>query len=206
MLHAYVAPTVSASAKPVNGGVFEIGKSQSVTAVDVNITMGSAGVKKVEVFDVDTSLGVLTSGIKAGVNTMTLTKALTVTAAKQLTVKVTDNEDKVVTAKTGSFSFVSPYYWGAVAAGVTATESVIKAATKVVQGKGNKSFVYNCNNQRMLIAYPKSYGAVAKILDANSFDVTGTFVQTTVQVDGVDYYAYLNDPPTVAAFKMSFNY
>lgn len=46
----------------------------------------------------------LTSGIKAGVNTMTLTKALTVTAAKQLTVKVTDNEDKVVTAKTGSFS------------------------------------------------------------------------------------------------------
>ena len=206
MLHAYVAPTVSASAKPVNGGVFEIGKSQSVTAVDVNITMGSAGVKKVEVFDVDTSLGVLTSGIKAGVNTMTLTKALTVTAAKQLTVKVTDNEDKVVTAKTGSFSFVSPYYWGAVAAGVTATESVIKAATKVVQGKGNKSFVYNCNNQRMLIAYPKSYGAVAKILDANSFDVTGTFVQTTVQVDGVDYYAYLNDPSTVAAFKMSFNY
>ena len=206
MLHAYVAPTVSASAKPVNGGVFEIGKSQSVTAVDVNITMGSAGVKKVEVFDVDTSLGVLTSGIKAGVNTLTLTKALTVTAAKQLTVKVTDNEDKVVTAKTGFFSFVSPYYWGAVAAGVTATESVIKAATKVVQGKGNKSFVYNCNNQRMLIAYPKSYGAVAKILDANSFDVTGTFVQTTVQVDGVDYYAYLNDPSPVAAFKMSFNY
>ena len=112
----------------------------------------------------------------------------------------------MVTAKTGSFSFVSPYYWGAVAAGVTATESVIKAATKVVQGKGNKSFVYNCNNHRMLIAYPKSYGAVAKILDANSFDVTGTFVQTTVQVDGVDYYAYLNDPSTVAAFKMSFNY
>ena len=172
----------------------------------MNITMGSTGIKKIEVFDADTSLGALTSGIKAGVNTVTLTKALTVTAAKQLTVKVTDNENKVVTAKTGSFSFVSPYYWGAVAAGATATESVIKAATKVVQAKGNKSFVYNCNNQRMLIAYPKSYGALAKILDANSFDVTGTFVQTTVQVDGVDYYAYINDPSTVAAFKMSFNY
>lgn len=206
MLHAYVAPTVSGSAKPVNGGTFEIGTSQSVTAVDVHITMGSTGIKKVEVFDGDTSLGALTSGIKAGVNTVTLTKPLTVTAAKQLTVNVTDNEDKVVTSKTGSFSFVSPYYWGAVASGATATEEVIKAATKVVQGKGNKSFVYNCNNQRMLIAYPKSYGALVKILDANSFDVTGTFVQTTVQVDGVDYYAYFNDPSTVAAFKMSFNY
>ena len=151
-------------------------------------------------------MGTLISGIKAGVNTVTLTKALTVTAAKQLTVKVTDNEDKVVTAKTGSFNFVSPYYWGAVAAGATVTEEVIKAATKVVQGKGNKSFVYNCNNQRMLIAYPKSYGALAKILDANSFDVTGTFMQMTVQVDSVAYYAYLNDPSTVAAFKMSFNY
>lgn len=206
MLHAYVAPTASASAKPANGGTFEIGTSQSVTAVDVNITMGSTGIKKIEVFDADTSLGTLISGIKAGVNTVTLTKALTVTAAKQLTVKVTDNEDKVVTAKTGSFNFVSPYYWGAVAAGATVTEEVIKAATKVVQGKGNKSFVYNCNNQRMLIAYPKSYGALAKILDANSFDVTGTFMQMTVQVDSVAYYAYLNDPSTVAAFKMSFNY
>ena len=47
----------------MNGGVFEIGKSQSVTAVDVNITMGSAGVKKVEVFDDDTSLGLLTTVI-----------------------------------------------------------------------------------------------------------------------------------------------
>ena len=39
MLHDYVAPQVSASAVPENGGVFEIGTSKQVTAVNVNITL-----------------------------------------------------------------------------------------------------------------------------------------------------------------------
>ena len=46
MLHAYVSPSVTATAVPKNGGVFEVGASESVTAVDVNITLGSAGIKK----------------------------------------------------------------------------------------------------------------------------------------------------------------
>ena len=58
----------------------------------------------------------------------------------------------------------------------------------------------------MLFAYPRSYGNLGKILDANSFDVTGTFVKSEVTVDGVAYYAYVNDPSTVASFKMTFNY
>ncbi|MDO4285162.1 MAG: hypothetical protein Q4C60_07470 [Eubacteriales bacterium] len=207
MLHAYVAPKVTAAAKPTNGGVFEVSTSQSVTAVDVTITFGSTTIKKIEIRDGSTVIGSLTSGIKAGVNTVTLATALTVTANKQLTAVVTDGEDKTVSAGTGSFTFVSPYYWGAIAAGAAVTAALIKAATKVVQAKGSKSFNYTCNNQRMLIAYPKSYGALSKILDANSFDVTGTFTQSTVAVDGVDYYAYAtSDPTTVSAFKMTFNY
>ncbi len=206
MLHAYVSPSVTASAVPKNGGTFEIGTSEQVTAVTVNITMGSAAITKIEVLDGSEVIGSLTSGIKGGANTVTLAEPLTVTANKQLSVKVTDSDNKSVTAKTGTFTYVSPYYYGAIAAGATATEEIIKAATKSVTAKGNKTFTFTCNNQRMLFAYPKSYGNLAKILDANSFDVTGTFTKTEVTVGDVVYYAYVNDPSTVASFKMTFNY
>lgn len=206
LLHAYVAPTVTAAMTPANGGTVEIGTAQSVTGVTVNITLGSAAITKIEVFDGSTSLGSLTSGIKAGANTVAFANALSVTANKQLSVTVTDADGKTVTAKTGTYNFVSPYYYGAIAADATPTEALIKAATKSVQAKGNKSFNFTCNNQKMMFAYPKSYGALSKILDANSFDVTGTFTRTEVTVDNVAYYAYSNDPSTVSAFKMTFNY
>lgn len=206
LLHPYVAPQVSAAAKPSNGGTFEIGTTQSVTGIDVTVTLGSSAIEKIEAFDGETVLGTLTSGIKAGVNTVTFTEALSVTAAKQLSVTATDQTGKAVTAKTGSFSFVSPYYYRSIAAEETPTEALVKAAKKAVQGKGNKTFSFTCANQRMLFAYPKAYGALRQILDANNFDVTGTFVRSEVTVNGVDYYAYCNDPSTVTEFKMTFNY
>ena len=206
MLHPYVAPTVTAAMVPANGGVVEVGTSQSVTGVTVNITLGSATITKIEVFDGSTSLGSLTSGIKAGANTVTFASVLTVTANKQLSVTVTDADNKTVTAKTGTYTFVSPYYYGAIAASATPTEAIIKAATKSVQAKGNKSFNFTCSNQKMMYAYPKSYGALSKIFDANNFDVTSTFARSEVTVNGVAYYVYVNSAPTVSAFKMTFNY
>ncbi len=206
MLHPYVAPTVTAAMAPTNGGVVEVGTSQSVTGVTVNITLGSAAITKIEVFDGSTSLGSLTSGIKAGANTVTFASALAVTANKQLSVTVTDADNKTVTVKTGAYTFVSPYYYGAIAANAAPTEAVIKAATKSVQTKGNKSFNFTCSNQKMMYAYPKSYGALAKILDANNFDVTSTFARSEVTVGSVAYYVYVNSASTVSAFKMTFNY
>lgn len=206
ILHAYVAPKVTATAVPENGGTFEKGTSKTVTSVNVNITLGSAVISKIEVLDGQEVIGSLTSGIKAGVNSVPLTEALTVTTNKQLSVKVTDAENKTVSANTGAFTFVSPYYYGAIAADAEIIDALVKAATKSVTTKGNKSFNFTCANQKMLFAYPKGYGSLAKILDANSFDVTSTFTKSEVTVDGVEYYAYTNEPSTVSAFKMTFNY
>ena len=206
LLHAYVSPSATAAAKPTNGGVFELGTSQTVTSVDVNITLGSTGIKKIEVLDSSSVLGSKNSGITGGVNTITLTSPLTVTANKQLSVKITDNEDKSITVKTGTFTFVRSYYYGAIAASATPTEELIKAATKSVTAKETKTFTYNCKDQKMLLAYPKEYGVLKKILDPNNFDVTDTFTRTEVTVNGVAYYAYANTASTVSNFRMTFNY
>lgn len=206
LLHAYVAPQVTAVAAPTNGGVFEIGTSKTVTSVTVNITLGSAAITKIEVKDGSSVLGSLTSGITAGANSVPLDSELTISSAKQLSVVVTDAENKMVTVNTGAFSFVSPYYYGAVAANAAVDESLVTGTTKDVKAKGNKTYNYTCNNQRMLFAYPKSYGNLSKILDKNSFDVTGTFTCTEVNVGGVAYNVYVNEASTVSAFRMTFNY
>ena len=206
MLHAYVAPQVSVATKPVNGSTFEIGTTQSVTGADVNIVLGSASITKIEVLDGSTVLGSMTSGIKAGINSITFAKALSITSDKTLSATVTDSDAKTVTARSGSFQFVYPYYYGVLAAGATPTESLVKAGTKVVQQKGNKSFAFTANNQKMFYAYPKTHGNLTKILDANSFDVTGTFTKTELTIGGVAYYVYSNDASTVSGFKMTFNY
>ena len=206
MLHAYVAPQVSVATKPVNGSTFEIGTTQSVTGADVNIVLGSASITKIEVLDGSTVLGSMTSGVKAGINSITFAKALSITSDKTLSATVTDSDAKTVTARSGSFQFVYPYYYGVLAAGATPTESLVKAGTKVVQQKGNKSFAFTANNQKMFYAYPKTHGNLTKILDANSFDVTGTFTKTELTIGGVAYYVYSNDASTVSGFKMTFNY
>ena len=206
MLHAYVAPKVSAAMSPTNGGVVEIGTTQKITAVTATVTKGSAALAKIEVLDGSDVIATLTEGIKAGANTITLAEEMSVTANKQLSVKVTDAENKTVSANTGAFTFVSPYYYGAIAGDAAPTEALIKAATKAVQVKGNKSFNFTCSDQKMMYAYPKAYGNLSKILDANSFDVTGTFTKSEVTVDGVAYNVYVNDASTVSNFKMTFNY
>ena len=132
---------------------------------------------------------------------------MSVTTDTQLTVVLTDATGKTYTASTGKYTFVSPYYYGAVAASVTSpTASNVTALNKKIEAKGNKSYNFTCNNQKMVYAYPKSYGALSKILDANSFDVTGTFTRSEVTVGGVAYYVYINDASTVSAFKMTFNH
>jgi hypothetical protein len=130
---------------------------------------------------------------------------------KQLTVKVTDNSGNAITKTTNTFTFVYPYYYGVCDEGTTINGDLIKSLTKSVEIKGTKAITYTTNNQRMIFAYPKSYGVITKILDPNSFDVTSTFTMSQITIIGLDgtgqsYYVYVNNPSTVSNFNMKFSY
>lgn len=207
LLHPYVAPSgITAQMLAANGGVVEKGTTQTITGVKVSWTAGSASVMQIDVKNGSTTLKSINGGVSSP-TTVTLDNPLSVTTDTQLTVVLTDATGKTYTASTGKYTFVSPYYYGAVAASVTSpTASNVTALNKKIEAKGNKSYNFTCNNQKMVYAYPKSYGALSKILDANSFDVTGTFTRSEVTVGGVAYYVYINDASTVSAFKMMFNH
>lgn len=207
LLHPYVAPSgITAQMLATNGGVVEKGTTQTITGVKVSWTAGSASVMQIDVKNGSTTLKSINGGVSSP-TTVTLDNPLSVTTDTQLTVVLTDATGKTYTASTGKYTFVSPYYYGAVAASVTSpTASNVTALNKKIEAKGNKSYNFTCNNQKMVYAYPKSYGALSKILDTNSFDVTGTFTRSEVTVGGVAYYVYINDASTVSAFKMTFNH
>lgn len=216
ILYPYVAPVVSASAAPSNGGTFEIGVGTTVTSVTANVTKKARSITKVEVFGSDsaTALATKTDAVANGGSfTLTFSKELKAAAANgtRFTVKVTDSDNKVTSANTGTFSLVYPFYQGVIAAGATADAAAVKALTKKVEVKGNKKWAYTATNQKMVFAYPASYGSLTKIFDANNFDVTGTFTKSTVNIacaDGtsVPYNVYVNSASTVSGFNMDFRF
>lgn len=207
ILYPYIAPSVSASSTP-NGGTYEKGNAQTVTAIKATITKKSAAIVKVEALDGSTVLGTETSE-DFGSGTVTFTVSVSVSTNKNFTVRVTDGENKTVTASTGTFSFIYPYYYGVADADATVDETLIKTFTKLVQAKSAKSISYTANNQKMVFVSPYS---VSKITDPNGFDVTDTFTMTRVSVTGLDetaqsYYVYTaNEASTVSNFTMKFTH
>jgi hypothetical protein len=133
------------------------------------------------------------------------------TANKNLTVKVTDSENKAYTKNTGTFSFVYPYYYGAIGVDASISETIVEGLTKKVESKGSKAWTFTLNNQKAAFAYPKSYGALKSIIDANNFTVTDTFTRSELSITGLDgtaqtYYVYVsNGASTLSGFKYTFN-
>ena len=211
MLYPYIKPTVSATGTP-NGGTFEIGDNKTITNVRVVVGKKSKKITKVEVFDGITSLGLLDDATIQNGGTFNFPVNIEVASVnKQLTANVTDEQGSEVTAKTGAFTFVYPYYVGVCSDGVAIDETLVKGLTKKIESKGAKTKAYTTNNERMVFAYPSSYGTIKSIIDPNNFDVTATFTSTTVSVTGLDgtaqnYYVYVNGASTQSNFTMKFSY
>ena len=211
LIFPYVAPSITISSTP-NGGLYEKGNIQTITNVRVTVTKKSERIIKIEIFDGETSLGILEGTDIENGGTFNFEVNVSVNSInKQLRAVVTDNSNKSYSLKTNSFNFVYPYYVGVCDANSEITELLIKGLTKRIETKGSKTITYTTNNQRMIFAYPTSYGLISKILDANSFDVTSTFSYSTLNIIGLDdtsqsYYVYTNGASTVSNFNMKFNY
>ena len=105
-----------------------------------------------------------------------------------------------------SATFVNPSYFGVVAAGFTPTEEVIKALTKSVKNSKNYTGTATLNNQKTCYAYPKSFGALTAIKDANNFEYLSSYTRTELTVWDETYYVYvLTDPTTIDGFKQIYS-
>ena len=110
------------------------------------------------------------------------------------TIKVTATDGKQATTVTKDIIFIGKSYYGTVGEDIIApTEIDIKNLQNNTL-KNSKKLVYSgiqVDYGKVLYAYPKSLGALTKIVDADNRDYTNSYTMSEVDVDGIPYYAYL---------------
>ena len=216
LLHPYMPPVVSCSVTaPGNGGVYEYGVTTDITSVRVGVTRKSKDISKIEVFttdDLSAPKATQSDGIaKGGTFNFNINKQISeITNALKIRAKVTDASGKSVTADSGAFYVIYPMFYGAMNDGTELNDQSIRKLTKLVQTKQNRVLTFNSNNQKLVIAYPASYGNISQLTDPNGFNITDTFTKYSVPLtfgeNSVDYFVYINDPSTVSDFNISIKY
>lgn len=186
----YVNPSVTSFTASPTGGVFEIG-----TVITAPIVFNWS-------YNKDITTQTLTDCPLADNTVRTATYDSNIISDKTFTLVANDGETSVT--KSISYTFVSPYFTG-VSATDTVTETDIIALTKKVEAKGNKTINYTTSQSHMIFAYPSSYNAIKSVIDQNGFNVTDSFTQNTVTVNGVNYYVYVSNKCS-GSYNIKFNY
>ena len=115
-------------------------------------------------------------------------------------------KDGITVTGSTSVTFVNPSYFGAVAADFTPTEEAIKALTKSVKNGKGYTGTTSLDNQKTCYAYPKSFGALTAIKDANNFEYLSSYIRTELTVWDEVYCIYvLTDPVTIDGFKQIYS-
>ena len=105
-----------------------------------------------------------------------------------------------------TITFVNPSYDGVVAANFIATEANIKALTETLRSGKGGTRIFNLNNQKACIAYPKAFGAATSIKDANGFDYLASYTRSELNVNGELYYVYLlTNATTITDMKQTIS-
>lgn len=201
-----IAPTITFNA--TNSGLKEVGTSVSGSKLTTNITsLGTGTVTSIEFYEGSNLLD--TQSYVAGTNSYSFNYTNTITTNTTFKTIVyytkADGTNSTIN-QTKSITFVYASYYGTVST-LTPVESDIKSLNKSI--KNTKAFTWNnitVTDERFCYAYPKSFGALTSIKDANNFEYIGSYTKSTIQIDSVDYYLYvLTDPTTGSGFKQIYN-
>ena len=192
LLCPYAKPTVTLTINPsttLYDKVTDVVNSIGMTAKAVKAT---ENISKVEFYVGNILVNTVTSGVENG---GTFTYAYNTTISTDTTFKavVTDTKGGSNTS-TKSIKFVGRSYYGIVDASLSSLNAEeIKAHSNTL--KDTKKLTYagiTTDMGKVYYAYPTSFGALTSIKDlVNNLNYTTSFTQSTVSVDGMDYYVYL---------------
>lgn len=98
-------------------------------------------------------------------------------------------------------------YFGVVAEDFVISEQNIKDSTEALT-LSSRSYTGTVamDYQKTLYAYPKSYGELESIKDANGFEYLLSYTREEISMNGEDYYVYiLTDAATIPMFKQIYS-
>lgn len=98
-------------------------------------------------------------------------------------------------------------YFGVVSDDFVVNEQNIKENTEELN-LSSKNYIatVEMDYQKTLYAYPKKYGALDSIKDANGFEYLLSYTRTELSINGEQYYVYLlTDAATIPMFKQTYS-
>ena len=228
ILCPFVGPTVSGGLRlsaSSSGYLTKIGTSVIITHITAYINKGTLPILKTEFkkfngYDYD-SLAVYSGEMNQhSIGVFEITKSI---PSDYFIVEVTDSKGNVYTSNTQAIDIVYPIYFGSVDKDIVFDENGIKNLHENVLYPGSECRIkYTTNNERMVIAVPRSHGTVSEIIDPNGYNITKSFsrveltmkFKVTEQYGDIiktneytqDYIVYYNNPSTVTTFELTFRF
>lgn len=183
----YKVPQVELVGNPTKN-IYHVSESINSVVLNVNITKGTNDLVKMEVYKNDVLLATLTN-IVNGANTYV--DGSVVNSDTSYYVKVYDDLT-AITSTTSTYNFVNNFYYGKVNDGQNVDAAFILTLQNVVSLKNNLNVPFTCNNQKILYAYPSSYGDLEMIYNFED-EVIESFTQSTIVINEVEYKFYISN-------------
>ena len=211
LLYPHVDQEVGAVSTTPGASVREHGDYVKVSQVSANVTKKSNSITKVELYKDSTLIDTKTDMANGGKATFAGLSEDTVNGTK-FTIKAyalgENGVEKAVSKSSAAFTYVYPYYQGIVAADAEVNADLVKGLEKIVKEKQDQTFSYTTSNQKVIYAFPKSYGELSSILDGNGFEQKAGMKVHTIDIVGLDgtkqaYYVY-EDGVSSTSFKYTF--
>lgn len=188
---------------------------QAVWPLDITLTASPLVIEAGKQTNVNLSWSIKRNGVDVcSESTMTLTLpegpqsatgssktvAINSTSPGTTTYKMTVTYKQMTKEVTTTVAAVRPSYFGKIAADATVTAATVTALTKALNAsKAMTQSNQTLSNQRLVYAYPKSFGALSSVKDGNNFETLTAYARTELAIGGVDYYVYAMTTPVTAS-------
>lgn len=97
-----------------------------------------------------------------------------------------------------------PSYIGVVANGSTVDATAVAALTKSVEWGKSKTATLTQTNQKIVYAYPASYGDLTSIKDGNGFQGFAGYTKQTMTINGQSYTVYVQNIAATSSSTYTF--
>lgn len=199
-LQPYEKPTVTLSLNPSTTLYDVVTQTLPAIKMTANVTKKTEDVKQIDFLVNDVVKQSVTTGVANGGSfSYTFTPPADTNANTTFKVVVKDIKDGEG-ASTKVVKFVANSYYGIVNDGVNPTEAIVKNMNKVLKDvKGHKYSGITTDYGKVCYAYPSSFGTLTSIKDlVNNINYTASFDKTTMTIDGIEYFMYLQIDPSAA--------
>lgn len=128
------------------------------------------------------------------------------TTATTKTARLTVNSSLSIVSLTKdvTITYHYPSYIGVIANGTVLNETVVKNLTKSIEAGKGKTATLTQTNQKIVYAYPASYGNLTSIKDGNGFQGFAGYTKQTMTINGQSYNVYVQNLPATASSTYTF--